>query len=85
MTDEVHFGLVNKSTTSVCPDDNAGKEWKKLLKLFESQTVASKVKIMGLLNSSKLAKSSKDPDEWISELEMLRERLRNIGTEIDKQ
>ena len=55
----------------------------KLMKHFESRTSASKVKLMGQLHASKLTKKSKDPEVWISELELLRSRLAEMGTTVD--
>ena len=52
---------------------------------YESQTSASKVKIMGQLHASRLTKRNKDPEVWISELEMLRSRLSEMGTTIDDE
>ena len=53
------------------------------MKRFESKTSASKVKLMGQLHASKLTKKSKDPEVWISELELLRSRLAEMGTTVD--
>ena len=83
MSDYVSFGLVNESTTDECPDGDAFLAWTKLHQKFESQTSASRVKLMNQFTNNKLKKLSKDPDEWISELELTRSRLKKMGTEID--
>ena len=85
MTEKISFGLVNESKSPVCPDSDAAKAWKKLMKRFESQTSVSKVKIMGQLHASRLTKKTKDPEVCISELEILRSRLVEMGTIIDNE
>ena len=72
INESISFGLVDESISSAYPDGDAGKAWKKLMNQYESQTSASKVKIMGQLHASRLTKRSKDPEVWISELEVLR-------------
>ena len=85
MNESISFGLVDESTSAVSPEGDAGKAWKKLMNRYESQTSASKVKIMGQLHASRLTKKTKDPEAWISELEMLRSRLKEMGTDIDDE
>ena len=84
MSDDVSFGLVDESTTSVCPDGDAFLAWSKLQQKFESQTSASRVKLMNQFTNNRLKKLWKDPDEWIAELELTRSRLKKMGTEIDE-
>ena len=50
---------------------------------YESQTNASRVKLMGQFTSSRLKKNCQDPDPWISELELMRIRLKKMGSDID--
>ena len=85
MNESISFGLVDESTSAVSPDGDAGKAWKKLMNCHESQTSASKVKIMGQLHASRLIKKTKDPEVWISELEMLPSRLKEMETDIDNE
>ncbi len=46
MTDDVSFGLVDESVSTLCPDGDAQMAWTKLQSKFESQTSASRVKLM---------------------------------------
>ena len=85
MTETISFGLVDESKSAICPEGDAAKAWGKLMKRFESKTSASKVKLMGQLHASKLTKKSKDPEVWISELELLRSRLAEMGTTVDDE
>ena len=84
MSDDVSFGLVDESTTTLCPDGDAKLAWTKLQSKFESQTSASRVKLMNQFTNNKLRKLSQDPDVWISELELLRTRLQKMGSNIDE-
>ena len=85
MTETISFGLVDESKSAICPEGDAAKAWGKLMRRFESKTSASKVKLMGQLHASKLTKKSKDPEVWISELELLRSRLAEMGTTVDDE
>jgi len=84
MSDDVSFGLVDESTTTLCPDGDAKLAWTKLQSKFESQTNASRGKLMNQFTNNKLRKLSQDPDVWISELELLRTRLQKMGSNIDE-
>ena len=85
MNENISFGLVDEAKSVVCPDGDAVKAWQKLMKRFESKTSASKVKTMGQLHASRLTKKTKDPEVWISELELLRSRLTEMGTTVDDE
>ena len=85
MNENISFGLVDEAKSVVCPDGDAAKAWQKLMKRFESKTSASKVKTMGQLHASRLTKKTKDPEVWISELELLRSRLTEMGTTVDDE
>ena len=79
MTEDVIFGLVDKTTSSTCPKDDTRTAWGKLMPRYKSQTNASRVKLMGQFTSSKLRRSTQDSDTWISELELMRIRLKKMG------
>ncbi len=83
MKDDVSFGLVDESTSSTCPEGDARLAWTKLESKFESQTSVSRVKLMNQFTSNRLRKMSQDPDVWISELELIRTRLKKMGTTLD--
>ena len=82
MTENVSFGLVDELISLPCPDGDANVAWTKICKNYENSTGATKVKMIGQFNDPTLNKLSKDPDSWISELELLRTRLKKIGTDI---
>ncbi len=85
MADNVSFGLFDEANSSDFPDGDARATWGKLMQCFESQTNASRVKLMGQFSSSKLKRSNQDPDNWISDLELMSARLKKMGTTIEDE
>ena len=85
MTEDVSFGLVDEATSTTYPEGDAWIAWGKLMQRYESQTNASRVKLMGQFTSSKLKKNTQDPDPWISELELMRIRLKKMGSNINDE
>ena len=62
MTDDVSFGLVDEPSSTTFPEGDERTTWGKLMQCFESQTNASRVKLMGQFSRSKLKRNSQDPD-----------------------
>ena len=85
MTEDVSFGLVDESASTTYPEGDARTAWGKLMQRYESQSNASRVKLMGQFSGSRLKKNKDDPDTWISELELMRIRLKKMGTPIDDE
>ena len=48
MTDDVSFGLVDEVSSTDYPEGDAWVAWSKLMQRFESQTNASRVKLLSL-------------------------------------
>ena len=78
MTDDVSFALVDESSSVLYPEGDAHMAWGKPMQCFESQTNASRVKLMGQFSSSRLKKNNQDPDSWISDLDLMRIRLKKM-------
>ena len=85
MTDNVSFGLVDEAKSANYPGGDARLAWGKLTQRYESQTSASRVKLVGQFASSRLKKDHQDPDTWISELEVMRDRLKTMSNPIDDE
>ena len=85
MTEDVSFGLIDEATRSTYPEGDARKAWGKLMQRYESQTNTSRVKLLLQFTSSKLKRSTQDPDHWISELELMRIWLKKMGSNIDDE
>ncbi len=82
MEDEVNFALVDEATTKELPDGDAALAWKNLCNKHEPKTSATKVELKLRFNQSKLEDARKDPEEWVTELEILRQKLKVMKSEI---
>ena len=47
MTEDVSFGLVDEAVSSTYPEGDVRSAWGRLMQRYESQTNASRVKLMG--------------------------------------
>ena len=70
------FAIVEKSITDDLPTNLA---WKKLKKIFNPQTSANKLKLKRQFTNSNLTDWKKDPDDWITELDILQTQLEEMG------
>ena len=62
MTEDMSFGLVDEAVSSTYPEGDTRSAWGRLMQRYESQTNASRVKLMGQFTSSRLKKNHQDPD-----------------------
>ncbi len=77
MTDDVSFGLVDEARSTIYCDGDARTAWSKLMQQFESQTNATRVNLMGqFTSSSRFKKELQYTNPWITELELMRMRLK---------
>ena len=82
--DEVSFGAVDEAITTEQPDGDAALAWSNLKSRFESETPASKIKLKKEFHDSRLEDAATDPDEWIADLERIRQRLKALKSEINE-
>ena len=80
---DVAFGIIETSTTTKIPNGDAKLAWKNLNAKLMPQTNANKVQLMSKFANSSLKSWRKDPDSWINDLEILRNRIRDCGHNID--
>ena len=80
--DEVCFGAVDEAITTALPDGDANLAWKNLMARYESSTPATKIQLKKEFHESKLEDVTTDPDEWIADLERIRQRLKGLQAEI---
>ena len=73
--EEISFSIVAEATTIERPDGDACLAWKRLSAKYEPKTGTSMVLLKKEFNKCAL-KKNQDPDEWITELERIRTRLR---------
>ena len=71
--------LVNKELSNGC----ALCAWGKLNKKFQTMISASKTILWNKFTKCELDDVTRDPEYWITELELLREDLRKLGVIID--
>lgn len=81
-SDLVNFTLIKSSITVQLPNGDAALAWKKLMNKHEPTTTANKSTLIQKFYDSKLTKVEKDPDEWISKLELLQAKLMVMNHEI---
>ena len=82
---EIGFAIVDESVTKDLPDGDAELAWRELQRRFEPDTSADKVKLKREFNASKLSSWNKDPEVWISKLEVIRKRLKKMSNEISDE
>jgi len=80
--DEVSFGAVDEAVTNDLPNGDAAQAWKNLLAKFEPTTSGNLIMLRKEFTASKLEQEDRDPDDWIADLERLRQRLKNMKAEI---
>ena len=81
MSDPVPLGLVSEAKTKDLPEGDAHLAWENLKAKFEPDTTAALVDIWQEFATCKMT-SSEDPDAWISQLERLRQRLKELKGEL---
>lgn len=76
--DEIVFGIIDEA------GGDPAVAWKNLEEKFEPKTGASKVQLKLEFQQSKL-NIEDDPDEWMTNLELLRRKLKVLQVEIDDE
>jgi hypothetical protein len=80
--EEVCFNLIDAAKSESYPDGDAFLAWKSLQERFETKTSSSWVLLKKKFNLCALKRTDKDPDEWIMQLLLLRQRRHQI-TDLD--
>ena len=76
---KVAFSLVRNCRTSKYPEGNCKLAWDRLVAKYAPKTAPSLLKLKKEFANSKLDDNDKHPDEWVTELESLRNEMDNIG------
>jgi hypothetical protein len=77
--EEVCFNLIDTAKSETYPNGDAFLAWKSLQERFEPKTSSSLVLLKKEFNLFALRRTDKDPDEWITQLLLLRQRLEGMG------
>jgi len=80
--DIISFGMVDAAKDKELSNGNAKLAWKHLSEKFAGHNNAEKMKLIKQLNESRMGKKE-DPDEWITNLERLKQRIAECGKTID--
>jgi hypothetical protein len=78
--ESVSFGAVDEARTDDLPHGSAHLAWSNLIAKFEPRTSASKVNLRQQFAASKLEDPMKNPDEWLADLERIRQQLSSLGS-----
>ena len=76
---KVAFSLVKNCKTSDYPEGNCKLAWDRLVAKYAPKTAPSLLKLKKQFANSKLGDSGTHPDEWITELESLRNNMDKIS------
>ena len=68
---KVSFRIIKGCKTKDYPNGNAPKSWKRLCDKYIYKSAPTLIKIKRKIAKSRLKKNTKDPEEWITELEEL--------------
>ena len=81
--EDVTFGIIDESVSTDFPNGDARLAWKNLKDRFEPNTGTAKVQLKQEFHHRKLGSTDEDPDVWITQLELKRRRLQNLGATIE--
>ena len=77
--DEISFNAVDTAVTTIFPEGCARTAWKKLKARWEPSTMTTVYELESKFAKSKLTDSNKNPEEWITELEHIRNRIVSLN------
>jgi len=83
--DDVSFGVVDAACTVTLPRGSAAKAWRDLSAKFEPRTVAAKVSLKREFKNCILNDPTMDPNEWVSNLERIRQLLIPLNSPISDE
>ena len=76
--DIVSFGIVDTAKDEDLMNGNMALAWKRLSEKFAGRNNAEKMKLIKQLYESRM-KRNEDPDVWITNLDLLRQRIAECG------
>ncbi len=76
---KVAFNLVNTCYSEDFPEGNCRLAWDCLHSNFEQNTAPSLLNLQKIFANSKLDSGNKDPGVWITNMEVLRQKMDEIG------
>jgi gag-polypeptide of LTR copia-type len=82
--DEVNFGIIEEAVTTDLTTGDLNLAWEKLKSRQEPTTTANRASLKYQFSNSKMTEN-RDPDQWISDLERLRSKLKLLKSEISEE
>ncbi|KAG7339583.1 gag-polypeptide of LTR copia-type [Nitzschia inconspicua] len=82
VNDKISYKIVKKATSTDFPQGDATKAWKALQKRWEPKGEIDKQNITDKFFSSTLKDLNVNPEDWITDLEEMQERLDDMGEKI---
>ena len=83
--DDVTFGIIEESASTDFPDGDARLAWKNLFNKFEPNTGAMKVRLKSEFQNIKLVDPNKNPDPWMSKMELIKRKLQIMKSNINEE
>ena len=81
-TSDICFQIINESKTEAQPDGSASTAWENLKNKYQPDTGASKMTLLQKFNVLKMTNDSHDPEQFITDLEIIRGKLRTMNIEL---
>ena len=78
------MGIVHVSRTEMMPEGDVGLAWKNLVAKYEPTTKANLILLKKQFNNCRLEDASKDSDQWIQELEIMKRKLEILGKKLSE-
>jgi gag-polypeptide of LTR copia-type len=83
--DDISFCIVDEAKTDILPDGDLYMAWKGLLDMYEPSTPSTRLALKKEFQNSQLSSVDQDPDIWITELELMRKRLKTLKVIIEDE
>jgi hypothetical protein len=76
--DDMCFGIIDGSRSTMFPDGDAALAWKRLNEKFEPRNLSNMMTIKKEFSQCSL-KRQRDPEDWINQLLLMNRRLEGMG------
>ena len=85
MEDDISFNAVDTAITTELPDGSAALAWQRLKLRWQPTTMTSLFKLEAEFANKRLEYKTRNPEEWIAELEQLKIRIASLGGEVTNE
>ena len=83
--DDVSFNAVDTAVTTELPDGSAALAWQRLKLRWQPTTMTTRFELEAEFANSRLTDTTRNPEEWIAELEQLKIRITSMGGEVTNE